>query len=90
LPEFLQNPSPKRLAAADQVISYLHRTKSYAVQYVAETNNQQVFLCASDAALADDRGTGRSTGGYLFQLFGGPIDWHSKKTENSYYIEHGS
>jgi hypothetical protein len=79
LSEFLQNPSPKHLAAADQVISYLHRTKSYAVQYAAETNNQQVFLCASDAAFANDRATRRSTGGYLFQLFGGPIDWHSTK-----------
>jgi hypothetical protein len=39
----------------------------------------QVFLCASDAAFADDRATRRSTGGYLFQLFGGPIDWHSTK-----------
>jgi hypothetical protein len=79
LSEFLQNLSSKHLAALDQVISYLHRTKSYAVQYASETNNQQVFLCASDAAFANDRATRRSTGGYLFQLFGGPIDWHSTK-----------
>jgi hypothetical protein len=40
---------------------------------------RKYFSCASDAAFADDRATRRSTGGYLFQLFGGPIDWHSTK-----------
>jgi hypothetical protein len=37
------------------------------------------FLCASDAAYADDPITRRSTTGYVFLLFGGPVDWKSTK-----------
>ena len=36
-------------------------------------------MCASDAAFADDTVTRRSTEGYLFQLFGGAVDWRSTK-----------
>ena len=38
-----------------------------------------MFTCASDAAFADDIATCRSTEGYLFQLFGGAVDWRSMK-----------
>jgi hypothetical protein len=84
LSEFLQNPSPKHLAAADQAISYLNGTKTLAIQYATDTastgtESQQIFLAASDAAFADDKETRRSTGGYLFKLFGGPTDWKSAK-----------
>jgi hypothetical protein len=79
LSEFLQNPSPHHHAAVDQVFSYLQNTKTLAIEYSAETNTQQVFACASDAAFADDTATRRSTEGYLFKLFGGAIDWHSTK-----------
>ena len=38
-----------------------------------------MFTCTSDAAFADDVATCRSTERYLFQLFGGAVDWHSTK-----------
>ncbi len=38
-----------------------------------------VFTCASDAAFADSFLSHHSTEGYLFCLFGGPIDWRSTK-----------
>ena len=79
LSEFLQNPSPRHLGAVDQAIAYLNDTKTLAIEYSALTNSQQAFVCASDAAFADDPDTRRSTEGYLFKLFGGPIDWHSTK-----------
>jgi len=79
LSEFLQNPSPQHHRAVNQALSYLQKTKTLAIEYSAETNSQQVFVCASDAALADDTVTRRSTEGYLFKLFGGAIDWHSTK-----------
>ena len=41
--------------------------------------DKQVFTCSSDAAFADDSATRHSIEGYLFQLFGGPIDWKSMK-----------
>ena len=34
-----------------------------------------LFTSSSDTSFADDSTTYRSTKGYLFQLFGGPIDW---------------
>jgi len=69
------------LAAADQTISYLYRTRTYAIEYSAPTpgDGQQIFFCASDAAYADDPETRKSTGGFLYKLFGGPADWHSMK-----------
>jgi Reverse transcriptase (RNA-dependent DNA polymerase) len=81
LATFLCNPSPAHLAAADQTITYLFRTRTYGIEYSApiEGNQQQIFLCASDAAFADDHQTRKSTGGSLYMLFGGPIDWQSVK-----------
>ena len=38
-----------------------------------------VFAAASNAAYANDLTTRQSTKGFLFQLFGGAIDWQSKK-----------
>jgi hypothetical protein len=79
LSEFLQNPSPQHQGAVNQALAYLQKTRTLAIEYSAETNNQQVFVCASDAAFADDTATRRSTEGYLFKLFGGAIDWYSTK-----------
>jgi hypothetical protein len=79
LSEFLQNPSPRHQGVADQAITYLYGTKTLAIEYSGLVDNQQVFVCASDAAFADDLATRRSTEGYLFKLFNGPIDWHSTR-----------
>jgi len=49
------------------------------MEYSGTTDSQEVFVCASVAAFADDPETRRSTEGYLFQLFGGAIDWKSTK-----------
>ena len=48
-----------------------------AIEYSA--SNDYSITCASDAAYADDPATRRSTEGYLFKLFNGPIDWRSTK-----------
>jgi len=78
LSEFLQNPSPNHHAAADQVISFLYGTRTLAIEFSADSD-EDVFTCASDAAFVDDKTTIRSTEGYLFKLFGGAVDWHSTK-----------
>jgi hypothetical protein len=49
-----------------------------AIEFSA-SDTRQVFTCASDTAFADDPVTRYSTEGYLFKLFGGPIDWRSTK-----------
>jgi hypothetical protein len=73
LSEFLTNPSQLHLEAADRVLRYLHGTKSLAIQY---SPNSDTFLCASDAAFADD--IDRNTEGFWFKLFGGH-DWKACK-----------
>ena len=78
LSEFMQNPSPHHQEVADQVIAYLNGTRSYAIQY-SDVIDEDTFAVSSDAAYADDLTTRRSTEGYLFKLFGGPIDWRSTK-----------
>jgi hypothetical protein len=81
LATFLCNPSPVHLAAADRTITYLYRTRAYAIEYSVpqSVNEDHIFFCASDAAYTGDHQTRKSTGGFLHKLFGGPIDWHSGK-----------
>jgi hypothetical protein len=78
LAQFLKNPSAAHIAAADRVVRYLYGTRTLAIEYSGR-NDSQIFNCASDAAFADDTATRRSSEGYLFQLYGGPIDWRAGK-----------
>jgi hypothetical protein len=78
LSEFLQNPSPAHQQAAEQAIVYLNTTYSMAIEFSAQ-KSELPFVCASDAAYADNVPFRHSTEGYLFSLFGGPIDWKSTK-----------
>ena len=96
LAEFMHNPSPRHMDAADHALLYLYGTKSLAIEYSAEkttmeaiikelpapdldTDDPDHFQASSDAAFADDTKTRRSSEGYLFKLFGGPIDWRASK-----------
>jgi hypothetical protein len=84
LAQFLRNPSPKHVAAADRVIAYLLSTKYLAIMFSGEINDDTLnfeaypFEIFSDAAFADniDR---KSSDGYLFMLYGGPVDWKAAK-----------
>jgi hypothetical protein len=75
LSEYLMNPSPAHHQAVDRAIQYLYGTKSLAIEF---SRDADAFLCASDAAFADNADR-KSTEGYLFKLFGGPIDWRATK-----------
>jgi hypothetical protein len=83
LAEFMLNPSPTHIAAANRLIKYLYDTRYLAIQYGYDRPNDSgldpEFRCSTDAAFADDIPTRKSTEGYLFKLFGGPIDWRSTK-----------
>src|SRR5438034_11286539 len=81
LSEFLQNPSPCHHAAADQVISYLYRMKSLAIEFSADIDEADIFACASDATFADDKETRHSSEDYLFKLFDDIIEWHATKQQ---------
>jgi hypothetical protein len=83
LAEFALNPSQQHQDAADQAILYLDGTRYYAIEYSAKADSQEVAYktleIASDASFGNCATTRRSTEGYLFKLFGGPIDWGSVK-----------
>ena len=74
----MQNPSPIHQQAADQAIIYLNTTQALAIEFSPQVT-EHVFTCSSDAAYADNIPSRHSTEGYLFSLFGGPIDWRSTK-----------
>lgn len=81
LSRFLKNPSPQHRSEADNLIAYLHATKYLALQYGGNEHSEpqiQAFKACSDAAFADAPGR-TSTEGYVFSLFGGPIDWKSNR-----------
>ena len=81
LSEFMQNPSKAHLDAADHTIRYLLQSKYSGIVYDgnAGSKNGKVFTTWSDAAFADDPDTFRSSTGYLFLLWGGPIHWKATK-----------
>lgn len=80
LARFMQNPSPFHSAEADRVICYLRDTKDLSLVYNGSMPSYaSVFGAYSDAAYADDVTTRRSSEGYIFTLFGGPIDWKATR-----------
>jgi len=74
LSEFLQNLSSCHHAAVDQAITYLYGMKTLVIEFSADTDEQEVFIEASDASYTDDKPTCKSSEEYLFKLFGGAID----------------
>jgi hypothetical protein len=78
LASFLRNPTAEHLAAADRTLQYLCSTRIYAIEFSGE-NDAQIFKCAIDTAYADDAVSRRSSDGFLFQLYGGAIDWRAGK-----------
>jgi hypothetical protein len=89
LSRYLQNPGQKHISAAYHVWKYLigqrhlaigaHGDQSsrtiYASSSLGGAETEPLFYGASDAAFADDLPTRRSSQGYLFVLYGMPIDW---------------
>ena len=84
LAEFLTNPGMKHLSAAYQCLAYLYYTRDLALHYSQDFSTNHLymkdavendFFGATDASYADHRATRKSSQGYIFFLFGGPIDW---------------
>ena len=63
---------------------YLNRIRYLAIEYSASATGQEIAYTkplevVSDASFGNCATTRRSSEGYLFKLFGGPIDWVSVK-----------
>jgi hypothetical protein len=79
LSEFLQNPSPVHLKAADQTLEYLVGTKYLAIEFDGNQQDRRIFITSSDSAFADDTMTRNSSYGFCFSLFGGVIHYKAVK-----------
>ena len=58
---------------------YLYQTKNFTIKYLEETLKNYIFIRASDAAFSNNLVSRKSTEGYLFTLFRGPINQQSTK-----------
>ena len=70
LSEFLQNPSPIHLAAANQTLEYLVGTKFLAIEFDRNQKDKKIFIASSDSVFADDLNTCYSSYGFCFSLYG--------------------
>ena len=93
LAEHLMNPSPRHMELVDRLIIYLGNTKQLTIHFdglsfktreiflgnVPNEVPDEVFIGSSDASYGDDPHTRYSSQGYIFTLYGGPIDWKAGK-----------
>ena len=85
LSQFLINPSATHIKAIERVIIYLYYTRFLTIEYSYQPQLPSLldayFQPFSDAAFSDDQETRALTIGYLFKLFGGPINWKSIRSK---------
>ena len=85
LARFLTNPGPVHLSEIKHVWQYLYGTRYLAISarggeptqtYATKIESTTpTFFGAADASFGDDVDTRRSSAGYVFMLYGMPIDW---------------
>ena len=77
LVRFNNNPSPQHHKAADQVLYYLHNTRTLALQLGGADD----YVVASDASFADNSLDRKSSQAYAMKLFGGLVGWRANKQD---------
>jgi hypothetical protein len=77
--EFLQNPSPTHIAAADQTLEYLVGTKYLAIEFDGNQQDRRIFITSSDSAFADNTITCNSSYEFCISLYGGVIHYKAVK-----------
>lgn len=80
LSQFLLNPSPQHQQVAAQCIRYGYLTRDRCIYFCAD-ESQNTLYCSSDASHGDDSISRKSSQGFLFILFGGPIMWKASKQD---------
>jgi hypothetical protein len=79
LSQFLRNPSPIHIDAANRTLEYLVGTKYLAIEFDGNQQDKRIFVSSSDSAFADDTKTRNSSYGFCFSLFGGVIHYKAIK-----------
>jgi hypothetical protein len=72
LAQFLKNLDSNHVMIANKIITYLNDIKNFVIEF--SENSSEIFLCASDAAFADDELIRKSSNDYLFKLYDDSID----------------
>ena len=76
----LTKPALRHMKAANHLLTYLYQTKDLSICYdgLRQSKSGKVFEGFSDASYADNSDR-KSSAGYVFTLYGGPVDWVSQK-----------
>jgi hypothetical protein len=72
LAQFLKNSNSNHVVIANRVIAYLNDIKNFVIKFSEKSS--EIFLCASDAAFADDELIRKNSNDYLFKLYDDFID----------------
>jgi hypothetical protein len=72
LAQFLKNSNSNHVMIANKMIAYLNSIKNFVIEFSKKSS--EIFLCASDAAFADDELIKKSSNDYLFKLYDDSID----------------
>jgi hypothetical protein len=77
LAQFLKNSNSNHVIIANRMIIYLNDIKNFVIEFSKKFS--EIFLCANDAAFADDELIRKSSNNYLFKLYDDSIDWRTIK-----------
>ena len=82
---YVSNPGQGHWEAVKLIFAYLSGTNNYGICYGGEMwiNEQSPLQGFTDANFAMDLTARKSTTGILFQLFGGPISWESRRQRST-------
>ncbi len=72
LAQFLKTSNSNHVVIANRMIAYLNDTKKFVIEFSKKSS--EIFLCANDAAFADDELIRKSLKDYLFKLYDDSID----------------
>jgi hypothetical protein len=75
---FMANPGPEHWKAAKHLLRYVAGTIDFCLLYKLDPNVPNLFCTYSNADLAGNVDTGRSTTGYVVKMGTGAVSWSSK------------
>jgi hypothetical protein len=75
---FTANPGPEHWKAAKHLLRYVASTIDFCLLYKLDPNMPNLFRTYSNADLAGNVDTGRSTTGYVVKMGTGAVSWSSK------------
>ncbi len=72
LAQFLKNSNSNHMIIANKMIVYLNDIKNFVIEFSKKFS--AIFLCANDAAFADDELIRNNLNDYLFKLYNNSIN----------------